>query len=47
MTQGISQLYCSNRSIEIFSFNEGIREVVTTSNSMCERLKALWDVISL
>lgn len=47
MTQGISQLYCSNRSIEIFSFNKGIREVVTTSNSMSERLKALWDVISL
>ena len=41
MTQGTSQLYCFSYSIEIFSFNKGIREVVTTNNSMSERLKAL------
>lgn len=41
MTQGISQLYCSNCNIEISSFNKGISEVVTSSNSMSERLKAL------
>lgn len=43
MTQGISQLHCSNCKIEISSFNKGIREVVTTNNSSSERLKALWD----
>lgn len=43
MTQGTSQLYYSNCSIAVSSFNKGIREVVTTNSSMYERLKALWD----
>lgn len=47
VTQGVSPLYCSSCSMDVFSFSKGIREAVTTTNSLSERLKALWGCYQL